>query len=745
MTPEAAVAAELPAEAFEWAFGESVAVATSAAGDGGSSGGKTGMNSGAAAGGSGRAVKLSRTQPLHTQTRTHALAPIAGTPTRGPSVHGVATDGAPVVVLVHHMDENENGDIMAAASQAQLEANEEHKEREPGGTVDAANPNLLVVPTNTQAPTLALLERPSKIILHISVTDSGSGIAPSALPHLFQPYSQEKLSIMRTQGGTGLGLAIVKNIVAHMHGAIHVTTQVGKGSKFSLHLPIDCRKPGGSVAGGGDREADFDSDVVAADAELHSTVNRLRALHREEEEENEDLIESHLLDKFERIFHQNARGGVGGGGMGAAGGSDSNGGDTSGGVVTSESDDGRAGIAGGMRPKLSPPLHHAAPPAMHGGAVSKPVAANWLVGPQLSARSRVTARQQREASSNSQSSASTSHAGGGGSSGSSSRSNGGAVTFHDEVDAAMPVASPAAAGGFKPVAPSVFVSNAYGSGRPQIEGQPDAQPTPKAHHAMAVSSSSAAAATMSSLPLQDSSVAVDLLTASSGADLSSNLLWPAGSSNSAPASAELRTRQLSSAPTLAFLLVDDADVNLKILCKMLGTSIVIAGTKYRLHLTTACNGLDAMKKVEERFSSAAAASNGTGGQGTFHVILSDIVMPMADGFQFARLLREWENTHKVHAAPLVALTANALKADVDAYSAASFRWFVPKPFRRADLTGVLSTVLQDTLSDPEVAQRIKAHQTAQNQQQQVPHNGHSNSLLQMQQKQKMVIHEGRHE
>ncbi len=47
-----------------------------------------------------------------------------------------------------------------------------------------------------------------------------------------------------------LGLAIV-NILAHMHGSIHVTSQQGKGSKLSLHLPIDCRKnPGGSVAGG---------------------------------------------------------------------------------------------------------------------------------------------------------------------------------------------------------------------------------------------------------------------------------------------------------------------------------------------------------------------------------------------------------------------------------------------------------------------------------------------------------------
>ena len=69
-----------------------------------------------------------------------------------------------------------------------------------------------------------------------------------------------------------------------------------------------------------------------------------------------------------------------------------------------------------------------------------------------------------------------------------------------------------------------------------------------------------------------------------------------------------------------------------------------------------------------------------------------------DGFQFARLLREYELKQGLPAAPLIALTANALKADVDAYTAASFRWFVPKPFRRSDLHGVLQAVLAATIS-----------------------------------------------
>ena len=85
----------------------------------------------------------------------------------------------------------------------------------------------------------------------------------------------------------------------------------------------------------------------------------------------------------------------------------------------------------------------------------------------------------------------------------------------------------------------------------------------------------------------------------------------------------------------------------------------------------------------------------------FVQILSDIVMPLADGFTFARLLREHERKVGTRPVPLVALTANALKADVDAYTAASFRWFVPKPFRKADLTGVLHTVLAEQIDDLE--------------------------------------------
>jgi signal transduction histidine kinase len=73
--------------------------------------------------------------------------------------------------------------------------------------------------------------------LQISVADTGIGIAPEALPHIFERFYRVKDEKTREILGTGLGLTIVKNIVdAHM-GTIHVESEVGKGSTFTVLLP----------------------------------------------------------------------------------------------------------------------------------------------------------------------------------------------------------------------------------------------------------------------------------------------------------------------------------------------------------------------------------------------------------------------------------------------------------------------------------------------------------------------------
>ena len=74
--------------------------------------------------------------------------------------------------------------------------------------------------------------------LEISVTDSGIGISPDGLDHLFKPFSQIDSGLARRFEGTGLGLAMVK-LLAELHGgAVAVESAVGQGSCFTVWLPL---------------------------------------------------------------------------------------------------------------------------------------------------------------------------------------------------------------------------------------------------------------------------------------------------------------------------------------------------------------------------------------------------------------------------------------------------------------------------------------------------------------------------
>ncbi len=74
--------------------------------------------------------------------------------------------------------------------------------------------------------------------LRIAVSDTGSGIAPEALPHLFDRFYRGDKARSRQDGGFGLGLAIVKWVAESHGGAVAVTSQPGAGSTFTVTLPI---------------------------------------------------------------------------------------------------------------------------------------------------------------------------------------------------------------------------------------------------------------------------------------------------------------------------------------------------------------------------------------------------------------------------------------------------------------------------------------------------------------------------
>ncbi len=94
--------------------------------------------------------------------------------------------------------------------------------------------NALVHTTPEAAVELAAAEADEEVA--ISVRDTGSGIAPAALVHLFERFYRGQAS--RSGAGAGLGLAIAKELVEAQGGAITVESQLGQGSVFTVTLPL---------------------------------------------------------------------------------------------------------------------------------------------------------------------------------------------------------------------------------------------------------------------------------------------------------------------------------------------------------------------------------------------------------------------------------------------------------------------------------------------------------------------------
>ena len=73
--------------------------------------------------------------------------------------------------------------------------------------------------------------------LTIEVKDTGIGIDPDFMPHLFDAFEQESTGNKRTYEGSGLGLAVAKRLVNLMQGSINVRTEKGEGTCFTIQLP----------------------------------------------------------------------------------------------------------------------------------------------------------------------------------------------------------------------------------------------------------------------------------------------------------------------------------------------------------------------------------------------------------------------------------------------------------------------------------------------------------------------------
>ena len=74
--------------------------------------------------------------------------------------------------------------------------------------------------------------------IHIAVSDTGVGIPSQDVPRIFERFYRVDKARSRRVGGTGLGLSIVRHVVERMDGRIRVESQLGKGSTFTIILPV---------------------------------------------------------------------------------------------------------------------------------------------------------------------------------------------------------------------------------------------------------------------------------------------------------------------------------------------------------------------------------------------------------------------------------------------------------------------------------------------------------------------------
>ncbi|MBU2955466.1 hybrid sensor histidine kinase/response regulator [Marinobacter sp. F3R08] len=74
--------------------------------------------------------------------------------------------------------------------------------------------------------------------LSIDVVDTGIGMSDDGLHRIFSPFSQADIDTTRLYGGTGLGLTLCRQLVERMHGQIRVDSQKGRGTHFTVTLPL---------------------------------------------------------------------------------------------------------------------------------------------------------------------------------------------------------------------------------------------------------------------------------------------------------------------------------------------------------------------------------------------------------------------------------------------------------------------------------------------------------------------------
>jgi two-component system phosphate regulon sensor histidine kinase PhoR len=90
----------------------------------------------------------------------------------------------------------------------------------------------------SDTPVTVSLDLAQGDLARIVVADQGEGIAAEHIPHLTRRFYRTDPGRSRASGGTGLGLAIVKHIVERHRGRLDITSEVGKGTRVMVRIPL---------------------------------------------------------------------------------------------------------------------------------------------------------------------------------------------------------------------------------------------------------------------------------------------------------------------------------------------------------------------------------------------------------------------------------------------------------------------------------------------------------------------------
>jgi signal transduction histidine kinase len=92
--------------------------------------------------------------------------------------------------------------------------------------------------TQTGGKVFVSLRELNEQYAELIIRDTGVGIAPDELPHVFEPFYRSERSFHMDKTGSGLGLPLVKEMIKRHRGSINIESAQGKGTTITVHLPL---------------------------------------------------------------------------------------------------------------------------------------------------------------------------------------------------------------------------------------------------------------------------------------------------------------------------------------------------------------------------------------------------------------------------------------------------------------------------------------------------------------------------